>query len=660
MTATGVIVTSPDAKLGSAQAEIAHIGWGVSMPERLKEAASRDSACKGSALRVAPRRLAAGLFAAAMLFLAQNAAAESPQGTPKWDPWAELGGYWGSDDSSRGVGELWAPLLQGPTALLFFDGRFQLFEEDVREGNAALGLRKMPPSGWNVGAWVSGDVREEALSVNWDLRINGYLPTTDPQASPSTAEVELKGNNIFMIGGEEVALHGFDGEVGYLLFGSPQTKPGTRHELRVYGGGFWFDASDAIHEVAGPKARIEWRIDDVIANWAGSRLTFETEYSNDDVRDDCWEVGLRLRIPFGGKERAYAGLTPQERRMTERIYRDDDIVTVESGPEKVFDTLTGVVFERVAYVNPSITEVSAEAGDNSLLIVNGTVSGPQLLQGNQTLQGGGSTIQVTGKKSGVTANFTAPGPKAVLVNPGLVPNLLLLGSNTDVAGLDIRGTGGLFGNPAGISGPGPLDNIVIQQTSITDTGDIAAVIVFGANSNANNVKISNSTITDTGGDGIRFLDNNSNVTIENAMVVNTGLSGIGFNLNGIRFGSGNSNVTIANTTVTNAARDGIHFEENNTGVTISGTTITDVLNGVLFFQGNDNVTINSSTITNTATEGIEFGALNSNVTIANTTIANAGGAGIVFELFNSNVTIANWRSPMQAALAFPSSTTTAT
>ena len=111
-----------------------------------------------------------------------------------------------------------------------------------------------------------------------------YVPTTDPQASPELAEVKLKGNNIFMIGGEEVALYGVDGELGYLLFGSPQTKPGTRHELRVYGGAFWFDHSDAIHEVAGPKARIEWRIDDVIANWAGSRLTLDAGYSNDEVR----------------------------------------------------------------------------------------------------------------------------------------------------------------------------------------------------------------------------------------------------------------------------------------------------------------------------------------------------------------------------------------
>jgi len=554
----------------------------------------------------------------------------------------------------------------------------------------------MTQSGWNLGAWVSGDVREtsadntfwqvagglEALSVKWDLRLNGYLPTTDPQASPSLADVKLKGNNIFMIGGEEVALHGFDGEIGYLLFGSPETKQGTRHELRVYGGGFWFDHSDAIDEVAGPSARLEWRIDDVIPNWGGSRLTFDAGYSHDDVR----QVGARLRIPLGGTK-TYADLSPQARRMTERIERDDDIVTVESGPEKVRDALTGVLFERVAYVNPSITEVSAEAGDNSLLIVNGEVSGPQELQGNQTLQGGGSTIKVTGVKSGVTTNFTAPGAKAILVDPGLVPNLTLLGSNTDVAGLDIRGTQGFAGNPAGIVSTGPLNNIVIQQTSITDTGDFGAGIFFGADNS--NIRIFDTTITGAGAlGGIFFGIDNSDIAISRVTVTDTAGTGIflGVGANhvnisdtsiaGIQFGSGigigdaddvqisnvaisgianvgilgsgnSNNVKISNSTITDTGSDGIRFGNDNSNVTIENTTIANTglsgigsdLHGISFGSGNTNVTIAGTTVTNAGGIGIFFIDNNSNVTISGTTVTNAGGNGIEFISGNQNVTI---------------------
>ena len=49
------------------------------------------------------------------------------------------------------------------------------------------------------------------------------------------------------------------------------------------------------------------------------------------MRGDLWQVGGRLRIPLGGT-RTYALLSPQARRMQERIERDDDIITVQSGP----------------------------------------------------------------------------------------------------------------------------------------------------------------------------------------------------------------------------------------------------------------------------------------------------------------------------------------
>jgi len=484
-----------------------------------------------------------------VLAVPEDSRAQPDPYAPKWNPWVEFGGLGG--DASRGIIEFWSPLMQSPTALFFFDGKFQFIEDSVQEGNAQFGLRKMTPSGWNLGAWLSGDVREtsldntfwqvagglEALSVKWDLRLNGYVPVTDPQLSPSTAEIVLKRNNIFMIGGEEVALYGVDGEIGYMLFGSPEEKQGTRHELRVYGGGFRFDHSDAIHEVAGPSARLEWRIDN--PDWGGSRLTFDAGYSHDEVRDDRWEIGTRLRIPLGGTT-TYAQLSPQARRMQERIERDDDIVTVQSGPEQVSDTLTGVRFDRVAYVNPSITEVSAKTGDNSLLIVNGTVSGPQELQGNQTLQGGKSTILVTGLKSGVTTSFTAPGAKATLLDPGDNPNLTLLGNNTHVAGLNIQGAGaGNFAN-FGIFGGANKNNVVIEQTWIGSTGH--AGILFEDNNS--NVSILDTRVTDAGQEGIVFADNNSAISISGTAIANAGF-------NGISFGDGNQDVTIADTTITN-------------------------------------------------------------------------------------------------------------
>jgi hypothetical protein len=689
------------------------------MPERRGAVRPKTaSKLRAEALLGALRhRLAACALSAAALFgFLQPVAAQADPYAQQWNPWVELGGLGADDDDSRALGELWMPLLQGPSALFFFDGKFQFFEEDVREINAALGLRKMTVSGWNLGAWFSGDLREtsndnsfwqvagglEALSVKWDLRVNGYLPVTDPQASPSTAEVVLQRNTIFMIGGQEVALHGFDGEIGYMLFGSPETKPGTRHELRVYGGGFWFDHSDAIDEVAGPSARLEWRIDDLIPDWGGSRLTFDAGWSHDEVRDDIWQVGGRLRIPLGGTK-TYALLSPQARRMQERIERDDDIIIVKSGPENVFDTLTGVRFDRVAYVNPSITNVSAEAGDNSLLILNGTVSGPQQLQGNQTLQGGKSTILVTGVKSGVTTSFTAPGAKAHLVDPGNAANLTLLGNNTHVAGLNIIGAGQFSGvGDHGIFGDSDKNNIVIEQTSVSEVNidgihfedNNRNVSIFDTaiaragnsgiyfNNGNRNVTIADTTITDTESDSISFIDfnrdvtisgvdindsnfhgiffnnNNSNVTIADTTVNDARVDGIQFvdfnrNItiarasitnvgnNGITVAIGNSNVRIADTSVVNADADGIFIQDDNRNVTIFGTSVTDVdATGILFGVDNSNVTIANTSIANAGFDGMFFADRNSNVTIAGTSITGAGESGIFFRDDNSNVTIA--------------------
>ncbi|HRQ28090.1 MAG TPA: hypothetical protein PKW01_13970, partial [Hyphomicrobium sp.] len=52
---------------------------------------------------------------------------------PKWTPWLELGGFYGSDDTSRGEAVLWVPLAQSHNSVLFGEARGKLFEDDMRE-----------------------------------------------------------------------------------------------------------------------------------------------------------------------------------------------------------------------------------------------------------------------------------------------------------------------------------------------------------------------------------------------------------------------------------------------------------------------------------------------------------------------------------------------
>lgn len=155
--------------------------------------------------------------------------AASPAQTAKWPAWTEFGGAFGSDNSERGEVAIFVPVTQSDNSILFTEFRGKLFENDVREGNFALGYRKMRSSGWNLGIWGGFDIRAteednkffqiagglEALSERWDLRANAYIPVTDPEASPGLATVFLRGNQILMTGGEEMALYGVDGEIGY-------------------------------------------------------------------------------------------------------------------------------------------------------------------------------------------------------------------------------------------------------------------------------------------------------------------------------------------------------------------------------------------------------------------------------------------------------------
>ncbi|MCG8559298.1 MAG: right-handed parallel beta-helix repeat-containing protein [Hyphomicrobiales bacterium] len=612
----------------------------------------------------------AGDVAALALSISMVAGAEAgglkdgpppPPAAKKWLPWVEGGGYL-STEQHRGELNLFAPLWQSSVALMFFQGTGRVFEDDIEEGNFALGFRQMTGSGWNIGLWAGYDVRNteidntfhqvsfgfEALSDRWDIRANGYVALSDPEASPGLAQVALFGNGIFMIGGEEVPLSGFDGEVGYKLFGSRGNGGGWKdgpahggrsHELRVYAGGYYFDDGDALDEIAGARARLEWRIDDVIAALPGSRLTFEGEYQYDDVREEQWEGGVRLRVPFGsGSKQTYAAhlasLTPQERRMTERVERDVDIVTTVSKEESVFDTLTGVRFDRAAVVQGGgdLQGALNANGPNSLVILDGGVTNGSFAVGpSQTLQGGASTIQVTGVRSGTTAGFTAPGSKPFIVQT-LNQAVVTVDSDTHLAGLGIQGDLGAGADNNGIAAAADgVSNVAITDTMLMDLGRNG--IAFG--NNHNKILISGTSIQSAATLGIAFGDNNSNVTIANTVVDTVGASGI-------LFSNANSDVTLKTVSVRNAGLDGIVFLNENSAVTLKNVTVdTAAINGIAFVNNNSDVTISKTNVANVGFDGISFTTGNSNIAISDTSIANAGSDGIALQNNNADITISS-------------------
>lgn len=196
--------------------------------------------------------LAFGLAASAVALpaLAQSGPA------PKWGPHIDLEARPGTD-RSLGEVDLFIPLAQDADTLLFTSIRTRMDDSDGVEGNFGLGIRHMLDSGWNLGSYAYFDRRRtewehyfsqvtlglEALSLDWDLRANAYLPQGRRMHQVDALNTaEVSGASVVFRGGEERAMRGFDAEVGWRL---PLFEADAAQQLRVYAGGYHFTADNA-------------------------------------------------------------------------------------------------------------------------------------------------------------------------------------------------------------------------------------------------------------------------------------------------------------------------------------------------------------------------------------------------------------------------------
>ncbi len=500
----------------------------------------------------------------------------------KWGAWTEFGA-WGANHSEdrRGEATLWAPLMQDERSLLFTDIRGRFFEEGEREGNIAIGYRYVGDYGWNPGFWVGYDRRHtefdshfnqisfgfEALSADWDVRLNGYAPLNNSEqvgtgVSSTPGELAVIGDDLFVVPGPstlnefyELAFWGVDAELGYRIplerwgLGGMQVmglkdeplSAGRYHDLRVYAGAYYFENDDFGEDIAGPRLRAEWRIENIFEDWNGSRLTAEAAWQHDDVRDNQFEAGLRLRIPLGGRSAAPAyALSAQEMRMTEGLKRDRDVVTatvretssIDGGPpQPVEDAVTGVDFDSITFVanGSDMTAALTGAGSNALLVAFGgtTIFGPSVMVANQTLLGGGGLLQVRSRTTGLLYTYAAPGTRPTFQAdqaPGITA-----ADNAHIKSVNITG------GAVGITVDGP-QRVVVDDATITGS-------VFGLSStgSGSTLIVRNSTMSG-GSAGIVSGDVSQTLVIENNVFDNLGT--------GIVIGDASGNVTSANMTAT--------------------------------------------------------------------------------------------------------------
>src|SRR6266478_2635337 len=134
------------------------------------------------------------------------------QEAAKWSPFVEAGGM-GGNTHSWGDVDIFIPLWQDQTSLLFGDLRGTFSTLPSQEGNFGLGYRTQISPEWILGGYGYFDIQNSAndnlfyqvtlgielKSVAWDFRVNGYIPINPDGGNISKDDnphIRINGNKI--------------------------------------------------------------------------------------------------------------------------------------------------------------------------------------------------------------------------------------------------------------------------------------------------------------------------------------------------------------------------------------------------------------------------------------------------------------------------------
>jgi len=454
---------------------------------------------------------------------------------PKWGPHIDLEGKAGTK-RNLGEADLFIPLAQDGATLLFTSLRTRLDDNDSTEGNFGLGLRHMLEDGWNLGTYAYIDRRKtewdhyfsqvtlglEALSRDWDLRGNVYLPQGRRSHQVDALNTaDISGTSVIFHGGEEKALSGFDAEIGWRL---PLFDAEAPQQLRIYGGGYRFTAAD-VPDVRGPRLRAEMVFNAVPGLWPGSRFSLGAEWQHDEPRGGLGFLSARLRIPLQVFGRPSSDLTPMERRMADPVVRDVDVVS-QAGAFGAAETATATasgqtitVLSSASTSGAGLPTAVANAGANSTVILSGSfttnsnASGITTLQSGQTLMGGGS---VAVRASSGRVAILIPPAATLTGNVGNSDATVVMASNSTLMGLNINNTDATSNNAIAVKANGVSGTRIIGNTinaRSTAGGTTHGIDVTGGSSN---VTVSGNTITVnnvTAGTALGIQINGSTATV---------------------------------------------------------------------------------------------------------------------------------------------------
>lgn len=540
--------------------------------------------------------------------------------SPLYIPYVEANGRIGNSyDIVQGA--LFLPLHQTDHELLFADFRYHWAEPKGHEGNYGLGYRSMDHQ-WVYGVYGYFDrirtqntnyfnqltIGMEWMSVNWDFRVNGYIPDRDPKVAAGNTTAAISGGTVVVQNAEERAYYGIDAEMGRLLSSSNNGQT----ELRAFITGYYFNRTEEGYpEVMGGRARLEYRLYDLPWLGYGSRLMLGGQYQYDDVRKDVASGLVSLRVPLSREPSRRP--TRLQRRMMNPIVRDINVITHTGySVEEGLDASTG---QSIFVIDQSTADPSAtiaSSADLATVLVNGTVrtSTPIVVSGGRTLRGNEGLL-IRGARTGNATLLTASDATIVGLDP--TQDVISILDSGSIKSLTL--SGGL-NSIAADSATVNIDDVIAtgaanRGIALTGTGlgsitnnEIASGLDLGSFAG----DVSNNTVTANLQSAITAADFSGQLSNNTAT---------GDTLNTLHFQSVAAGASISNNNLaTNSTGSAIKVDNRNDGL-ISGN----------MFTGNHlvglNVGTNAGSITanqfdNITETGFAFGSIESGSVSANT------------------------------------------
>jgi hypothetical protein len=547
--------------------------------------------------------IAALLCAASSLALSSAAQADAIGPTVE----ITLGG--GQENGAIGGFDIFLPFAIGDGSIAFGDLRGHMNNDQMYQASVGLGWRMNLDGVWTVGAYGFYDYLRserdndfhqisagaELLSRDWTFRVNGYLPFGDKYGSAADANAAMvEAGRLVFRAGQEQALAGFDGEVGFRL---PMFEANSPAQMMIYGGGYWYDG-DKLDDITGVSGRAELSFADLPGFTQGSTFSVSAGFTYDNEDKAEAQFLARLRIPLGKAGPALSARDPLMQRVERATYIRTGVGATGDAEDAIYAD-TGNVVGNVRTISSAtgnaaaINAAVADAGENALILADGVMQLDQalLLQSGQFIVGGQGGLEIIGARSGGSAIFSRDGVETRLVGTNANADVLAMANESGAVGLGVRG------GRDGVVASGVSD-ILIRDLDIAETGSHGIYLT----------EMSGALIENTDIHDLTICTNNSTCEFSifdpSRSVPNTAIS---------LFSA--TDVTIRDVAISNVTYGifaNAEFEDNDdwqsyapnptSGLTIENVSITNTRREAVQFVGVEDASIRNLTIDNSMAE----------------------------------------------------------